>query len=532
MVTSKRPSLGRTFSIVAVLSVISKVIGLARDVVVASAYGTSVLADAYNYAYLFTGNVLILFGGLGGPFHSATVTTLTPRKRADSAGVLMSQIILCSAFLLSIAAACVWLLAPYVVHLVAGGYDGTAQDRATFFEETTLQLRFMSPLVLLAGLVGISYGILNVYDRIFWPSLSPAIASIAIILTLLWFPNRESSLPLAIGTLIGAFGQLFAQIPQMLRCGLQFGFSEKAQDGLHDFVSVLWPAVFGTSIGQLTIYVDSFFCSGIGEGAWTAIANANRLIQLPLGVLITAMLVPVLPRFTEHAAAGKEDELKAEFRRALSFLCFLAMPLTVILLVIPGPIVRLLFQRGAFNQHSTSLVTAALLFFVPSIIFYIGRDLITRVFYSLQDSKTPYYVAMLAIVIKVVLDWLFVVVYPMGVAGISLATSVITVFNLTLLAFLLKHKIGSLGISRLIKPLLIMIIAGIASGVVIYEMHQLVLHTIAIENIFMHIMDIGIDILSGGFVYLLVCISLKLQEPRMLLDRLLKKAAPTEVPKS
>src|SRR5271163_3650575 len=100
MVSGKRPSMGRTFGVVALLSVISKIVGLARDIVVASAYGTSVLADAYNYAYLFTGNVLILFGGLGGPFHSATVTTLTPRKHAKNAGMLLSQIILCTAVLL------------------------------------------------------------------------------------------------------------------------------------------------------------------------------------------------------------------------------------------------------------------------------------------------------------------------------------------------------------------------------------------------------------------------------------------------
>src|ERR1700683_4600920 len=101
MIKNQQPSLSKTFSLVALLSVVSKIIGLLRDVVIAAAYGTSILADAYNYAYLFTGNILILFGGLGGPFHSATVTTLTPRKHATSAEALMSQIILCSAAFLA-----------------------------------------------------------------------------------------------------------------------------------------------------------------------------------------------------------------------------------------------------------------------------------------------------------------------------------------------------------------------------------------------------------------------------------------------
>ena len=114
------------------------------------------------------------------------------------------------------------------------------------------------------------------------------------------------------------------------------------------YVKVLWPALISTSIGQLIIYVDSFFCSNIGEGAWTAIANANRLIQLPLGVLITAMLVPILPRFSEMAANKKNEELKIEFRRAISFLWFLALPLSAILLALPEPIIKIAIPARCF----------------------------------------------------------------------------------------------------------------------------------------------------------------------------------------
>ncbi len=521
--SGRKPSLGKTFSVVALLSVVSKVAGLIRDVVVARAYGTSFLADSYNYAYLFTGNVLILFGGLGGPFHSATVTTLSGKKESEQAGPLMTQILFYTAVILSLVAVLIFALAPYIVHIVAGGYHCDAGDRARFFEQTIWQLKVMSPLIMISGLIGISYGILNVYDKVFWPSISPAIASAAIIVALLLFPNKESALPLAIGTLIGAFGQLFAQIPDMFRCGLRYKFSLARIEGLTDFIKVLWPVFIGTSIGQLIIYVDSFFCSRIGEGAWTAIANANRLVQLPLGVLITAMLVPMLPRFTEQAGAEKIDELKAEFRRALSFLLFLAMPLSTILLVLAGPIIRLLFQRGAFNANSTNLVTAALLLLIPSIIFYIGRDLITRVFYAFQDSRTPFYVAMLAIIVKIFFDWLFVIVYPLGVGGISLATSLITVFNLSCLSFLLKLKIGPLGLTKLLKPLLTMAIAALISGSIIafvYQQLQLYNTSMALP---MLSLKICIATAFGAAVYFLTCSGMGLEEPKMLTKRLLKR---------
>ena len=528
MPSSKKPSLSKTFSIVALLTVVSKVVGLLRDVIIAAAYGTTYLADAYNYAYLFTGNVLVLFGGLGGPFHSATVTTLTPVKEQEQAGALMAQVLWATALFLSVATILMFAFAPYIVHIVAGSYgNGHSEfDKARFFQETIAQLRIMSPLILISGLIGVSYGILNVYHKVIWPSLSPAVASLAIIIALLLFPNKESSLPLAVGTLVGACGQMIVQVPGMLSCNLKYVFSWKPAAGLKNFISVLWPVFIGTSIGQIIIYVDSYFCSGIGEGAWTAIANANRLVQLPLGVLITAMLVPALPRFTDHATAKNIEGLKNEFRRCLSFLCFLAIPLTMILMVLPGPIIKLLFQRGAFDSHSTHLVTIALLYLVPSITFYIGRDLITRVFYAFQDSRTPFLVALCAIVIKILLDYLFVVVYSMGVGGISLATTVITIFNLTCLSLLLRNRIGSLGLTRIMAPLAIMFVACLFSGLVIYFSFAQLQHILISMAIFALAFKICLAITIGGFVYFAVCSIFGLDESKMLVNRIFKRGKP------
>lgn len=525
MASKDRPSLGKMFGIVAALTVFSKVVGLIRDVVVAAAYGTSVLADAYNYASLFTGNILILFGGLGGPFHSATVTTLEPRKEKPEAGLLMTQVLSLTAVLLTFVGVVIFAAAPHIMHLVAAGYGHNDLERARFFQESITQLRVMSPLILIAGLIGVSYGILNVFHKVFWPSVSPAIASCSIIIALLLFPNQESSLPLAIGSLIGAAGQLVAQIPQMFSCGLKYRFSLKPVPGVSNFLSVLWPVFIGTSIGQIIIYVDSYFCAGIGEGAWTAIVNANRLVQLPLGVLITAMLVPILPRFTEQASANNIDGLKNDFRRSLSFLSFLALPLTMVLMVLPEVIVKLLFQRGAFDSNSTSLVTGALLYLVPSITFYIGRDLITRVFYGFQDSKTPFFVALCAIFVKILLDYQFVIVYKLGVGGISLATTIITIFNLTCLAILLRMRIGSLGLGKLVAPLALMTIATVLSGFVVYFLFAQIQQYWPAMTVFPLVAKIGLATTVGGIIYFAICSICGLHEPKLLIERVSKRKA-------
>ncbi len=520
--TTEKPKakagLGKIFGLVALLTIASKLAGLARDIIVLQFFGTSYINDAYNYAYLLTGNILILFGGLGGPFHSATVAIITPRKHDEGTGRLIAQITLFTVLVLTAIAVAAWIFAPQLVSLIAPSPGHSESYRHQLWSATVAQFRIMLPIVVITGVVGISYGILNVYGKFFWPSLSPAIASLAIIVSVLGFSGADTGTCLAVGTLVGAIGQMFAQLPGVHSANLKWGLPTKPQPGLQDYFAMLWPAVVSTSVGQLTVYVDCFFTSQLREGAWTAIVNANRLVQLPLGVLLTAMLVPILPRFTEQVAVGDIEGLKSEFKRALRFLWFLALPLTALLFACPSEIVRVLFQRGHFDQNSTLLVTEALTFLVPSIFFYVARDLITRVFYAHHDSTTPYRVAMIAIFVKAVLDW--VLVGQLGIGGISLATTLITVFNLSLLAFFLKRKIGSLGFTSVARPLAVMLTASAACGAAAYCLKHWLAVQFPSTSLAWLLSSLAISCLTGLAIYLAICLAMKLEEPLFLLKRL------------
>lgn len=549
-----KQGIGRTFGLVAFLTVLSKLVGLLRDIVVAHAYGTGIVADAYNFAYLFTGNVLILFGGLGGPFHSSTVAILNARKENEGSGRLLSQIVLSTLAALLFITLLALLLSPLIAstsladyrilrdHLHPDLLSWTDQQlKGLLKEQVLVQFVIMSPLIVLSGLIGISYGVLNVYNRVFWPSLSPAIASIAIIVAVLIFADPESAafsgVPLALGTLIGALGQLLAQVPDLGKTNLKWNWTLKKQEGSDEYAAMLWPAVFSTSVGQLTVYVDAFFTSAIGQGAWTAVLMSNRLVQLPLGVLLTAMLVPILPRFTEQYDSGALDELKDELRRSLRFLWFCALPLTVIFLAIPAPIIRLLFEHGEFSKESTEMVTIALLFLAPSIFFYVARDLITRVFYAMKDAKTPFRVALLAIFVKGLLDWYFVYKAKLDLRGISLASTLITILNLSLLSWFLRRKIGLLGFSKLLKPLSIMLFASLICGLSSFYIVDLLSSGLpaqklaelfsfagqAFQGRLLLLVKIGLASFSGLLLYFFVCVWLKLEEPAMLMKRIAKK---------
>ena len=446
---------------VGIITVISKIFGLLRDLIIAKFYGTTITADAYNFAYLLTGNALILLGGLGGPFHSATISTLTKIKdNAKESGSFLIKIFTSTFIVLLLITIGVIYFKDQIVHFIAPatGHDTSYQEK--LWHLTALQLEIMSPLIIISGLMGILCGVANVYGGYFWPSFSPILPSIAIICFVLINPDPKIGIALGIGTLIGAILQLLVQLPDLLKAGLyenlKFVFIKK-QKAVSNFNHFLGPAILSTSIGQITVYIDSFFCSGLQEGSWTATILANRLIQLPLGVLLTSFLVPFFPRFSELAHAKNIEGLKETSILVIKSLWFLTLPIAVYLFLFAKPIVEIVFQRGAFDERSTMLTSSILIALLLSMIAYVARDTLTRVFYSFGNSRIPLLVAIFSIALKIILNGLLVEKYQ--APGIALSTSLVTLFNFLLLGFLLRQQIGCLGWLNHVRPLLKILMA-------------------------------------------------------------------------
>ncbi len=537
--TGSGKSLAKTFSLVALFTLLSKFAGLARDMVVGHAFGLGIVADAYNYAYSITGTILVLFGGQGGPFHTATFATLT-KEREGGNGKLVMQMMAWTAIAMGLIALIVYIFAPIIVQaIVPGSVDaGHGYSTAQRLVEVIKQVRIMAPLIMIAGLVGIGCGISNTYNEHFWPSIAPAFASGAII-TFVLLPHTDGGVALALGTLVGGIGQLAVQIPGMLKSRPCFSFDifTKLQPGMKEYLVMFLPLTFSTSIGTLIGYVDQAFSSGLVQGGWSAICNANRLVQLPLGILVTAMLVPIGPIFAKHLTAGKIDDLKFELKRALTLLWFLALPVSALLLVEGRSVIKLLFEKGAWTANDTEMVTSVLLILTPMIFFYVARDLLTRVFYAFQDSRTPFAIAVMAILVKIFLDWLFVSVFNLGIGGIALATTLITIFNLSWLYYFLRKKTGRLGTVSMIKPLIIMVAGSALCGLTSYFISNNIPQTAAQNlasilasmfglgwaNKIVLALNIGIASSAGLLLYTAFCYVLKLEELRLVADKVQAK---------
>lgn len=533
---SSGKSLAKTFSLVALFTLLSKFAGLARDIVIGQAFGLGLIADAYNYAYSITGTILVLFGGQGGPFHTAAFAALTKEKEAGS-GKLVMQMMAWTAIAMGIIALLVYIFAPSIVPAIVPGAVNASLGYTTEqrLVEVIKQVRIMSPLIMIAGLVGIGCGISNTYHEHFWPSIAPAFASGAII-TCILLPHTDGGVALALGTLVGGIGQLAVQIPGMLKARPKFSMDifTKLQPGMKEYLVMFLPLTFSTSIGTLIGYVDQGFTSGLVQGGWSAICNANKLVQLPLGILVTAMLVPIGPIFAKHVTAGKIDDLKFELKRALTLLWFLALPISALLLVQGRSVIKLLFERGAWSPNDTEMVASVLYILIPMIFFYVARDLLTRVFYAFQDSKTPFAIAVMAILVKIFLDWLFVSVFKLGISGIALATTLITIFNLSWLFYFLRKRTGRLGTVAMLKPLAIMLTGSVFCGAISYLLSSIVPASLiqqlasmfglasAVARIALAL-NIGIASSAGILIYVGFCYVLRLEELRLVADKIQAK---------
>ncbi len=467
--SSAGPSLLKAAGLIAAVTILAKLLGFVRDWVIFYAYGATTLSDAYFAAVQIPWFAIVLLGGLGGPFHTATVgifakiikDTEAPGERARQ---LASAFITLTGLVFAALSVLVYFFAePIMGFLLPSG-------RPELIAASAEQLRVMSPVVLFGGLIGIFYGLLNVYHVFFWPSLSPAAMSIVIIVALLLFPDDQSGMVLAWATTGGALAQLLIQLPDYIRRKFSLRPALNIPRALRlpemrQVGEVLFPIIIGTTIGQLMVYVDMFFASKLVEGGWAAVVLSNRLIQLPIGVLQTALLVPIFPRFSRYVADNNSEALRTDFRKGIVSLWMISVPMVVIIALFAESLIRVIFEHGSFTSGATALVTVALIFQSLQILPYFVRDTITRVLYAHNDSITPMIVGFVAIGIKYLLNMLLVERF--GIGGITLATSLITFINMMLLGWLSRRHVADMGYRHLISPFFKLVFAGgLMAGVI------------------------------------------------------------------
>ena len=529
-------SLRRIALVVAVATALSKVAGLVRQQVIAAAFGVGIAYDAYNYAYVLPGFLLILLGGINGPFHSAMVSVLARRDRRDGAHVLAAINTLVGAALIVVTVVLVLFASP-LIDLVGPGLDAVRHESAV------LQLRWMAPMALFAGLIGLGFGALNAANVFWLPSVSPLLSSVAMIagIGLLWWRLGDAiTLPqnvliggvvLAASTTLGAVLQWLIQLPALAKQGLhRFQLVWDWKDpGVREVLQVMGPATLASGMLQINVFVDLFFASGIA-GAAAGLGYANLLVQTPLGLLSNALLVPLLPVYARLTAPEDRPALVARIRQGLMLSNASMLPLGGLMIALAGPIVALIYQRGAFDAQASRLVGSLLMAYGLGMPAYLSRDVLVRVFYALGDGTTPFRWSMAGIGLNAVFDWLLVggptpwgLQLPelnFGAPGLVLATVSVNVITCFGLLQALRRRLGGLPLQAWARDTSSLLLAAVLGALVAWLLAERVSWPAGLGGL---LLQCGLGGAMGTAVYGLVASLAGVPEVRQLLATLRRR---------
>lgn len=476
--SEKKRSLANIAGIVAAATLISKLFGLVRQAVIAAVLGTGYANGAFVFASIIPNFFLILLGGINGPFHSSIVSVLAKKDRKEAAPILEAVSTIVGLILIGVSVI-VWVFAPQLLTLFA---TGLSQKAPEVREIAIQQLRLMAPTIWFTGMIGIGFGALNAVDIYWLPSISPLISSSGVIVAVgvLWLlfgskvgdPSYAMTGGIALGVafLAGTILQWLLQVIVQRSAGLgslKFRFDLRSP-AVKEVQKVMGPALFASGMLQINLITGMFFLSFVENpaAAVTSLDFANLLVQTPLGILSSMILVPLLPVFAKLSAPEHWPDLRQRIRQGMLMTAIAMLPLGGLMMALATPIVQVVYEYGKFKaQSSTGLVASILMAYAVGMFVYLGRDVLVRVFYSLGDGDTPFRITVVNIFLNAVLD--YILVGRFGAPGVVLATVVVNISSVIALTYFLDRKLNGVGWQTWVMPIfgltLISFIAGAIS---------------------------------------------------------------------
>ena len=454
--------LARAAGVVMVAFVASRALGLAREMIISSQFGTSWELDAYLAAFRVPDLIfqIIARGALGSAF-IPVFTEYLARGKKEEAWRLASAIFNIVFIAVTVASLLAAIFAPQLVaRVVAPGFGPREQALTT----SLMRLMLLSSVVF--GVSGIAMGILNSFQHFLWPAWAPAIYNLSIIGGALFLVPTMGVYGLAIGVVVGSGLHLLIQVPELVRRGLSyFPILDLGHPGVREVGRLVLPRMLGLATMQINFLVNTILASGLVAGSLAALNYAWLLMFLPLGVFAMAIATVAFPTFSELTAKGELGELRRAFSLTLRVTWYLTVPATVGLFLLREPIIRLLLERGRFGLESTGAVAGALQFYALGLFAYATVEIVTRAFYALHDTLTPVLVGLASMVVNIVLCLLLV--GPLTHGGLALANSLATMAEMAWLLFILRRRMKGMGGKELLTSLVKITAAAALMGVAV-----------------------------------------------------------------
>lgn len=449
--------------VVSAATLISRILGYVRDMLIADLFGAKTAADAFFVAFRIPNLLRRLTAE--GAMTAAFVPVYTEvyeksgKQRAFDLACNIVTLLGVALVVISVAGA---LAAPWVVTALAPGF--TSSQSA--FNITTLLTRIMFPYLIFVSLAAVLMAMQNSMGRFFIPAAAPSLLNISIIVCALtmreWF--SEPTVALAVGVMAGGVLQLALQVWELSRMGWKYvpSFNLKDADAVK-IGALMIPATFGMAVAEINSFVDTLIASFLPEGSVSYLYYGNRLVQFPLGVFGVAVGVASLPSLSSEAARGGE-KLVELFSHSMRLTLFIAIPAAVGLIALSAPMTNALFERGAFDATARHGVIYAIIFYALGLPAFAAVKIVVGVFYALKDTATPTISAVWCMLINLVLN--LALMGPLKHGGLALATSIASFVNVGTLIWLLKKRLGALDGRRMASSAGLMTLSSLIMGFV------------------------------------------------------------------
>ncbi len=421
----------RALATVSSMTLLSRLLGFVRDMVIARAFGAGAITDAFFVAFKLPNLLRRLFAE--GAFSQAFVPVLAEirNREGDAAAQQIIHRVHTLLFLIVSATALLGILAaPAIVMISAPGFTADA----TKFDLTVAMTRIVFPYILFMSLTALAAGVLNTWSRFMVPAFTPVLLNVAMILAATvaapWFD--PPILALAWGALLGGVLQLSLQYVALKRLGLlpRWDFAPK-DPAVRRILTLMGPAAMGVSVAQISLLINTIFASFLISGSVSWLYYADRLMEFPTGMLGVALGTILLPSLAKHYADDDSSEYSRLLDWGLRLTLLLAAPAALALAILAIPLIATLFHYGAFTVHDVEMTRLALTAYSAGLIGLILVKVLAPGFYARQNIKTPVKIAILTLLVTQAMNLVFI--GPLGHAGLALSIGLAACLNATIL---------------------------------------------------------------------------------------------------
>lgn len=501
--------------LIMVLSLGSKFLGFIREMLIAANFGSGIETDTYFIAMSATG---IITGLITSAVSSTSIPVLSEvevkegkKGKIKYTSNIINIVLIAAIFLVIVA----YIYAPTIIRLLARGFEG---------EQFTLAVslvRIGLPMILFSGVIGAFTGFLQSEERYFATAAIGFPFNFVYIFYLVFLSSRFGIKGLMVAAVLAVVAQLLIQLPESKAAGFKYypvmDFKNKY---IQKVLNLSVPILVGVAINDLNAIVDKTLASSLPSGSISALSYSNKLLGLITGVFISAITTTIFPILSRESNNNNIKGLKKIMGYGVNFILIITIPATVGLMVLSRPIVEVVFQRGVFYAQATDMTSTALIFYSLGLVAMSLRLLITRVYYSLQDTKTPMVNGAISVAFNIVLN--LILVRFMAHGGLALATSIATTIAMVLLFYGLKQKIGSLGTLGYIRCGIKSALASLVMGVVAHFTYQGLYKILGIGTL-NNLISLVIAIILAVIVYIVLCYILGIDEIKDILNKAINK---------